>query len=197
MATLFWFALVVGAGLLLFSLLADADGGADGADLVVDAGADAADAHGFELLSVRTLTYFMFGFGATGVLLGLTGASLPLRVVIALVVGMLSGGLSAAAFGYLSRTQSGALLDDDTLVGLVGQVTVPLSRTGTGKIEVMRGHRELELLARPFDRDPETPESWTSVVIVDFEGGIARVSRYTDTLGSGDAPPALPQSTEE
>lgn len=194
MATLFWFALVVGAGLLLFSLLADADGGAD-ADLAVDA--DVADAHGFELLSVRTLTYFLFGFGATGVLLGLTGAGLPVRVIMALAVGVLSGGLSAAAFGYLTRTQSGALLDDDTLVGLVGQVTVPLSRSGTGKIEVLRGHREIELLARPFDRDPETPESWTSVVVIDFEGGIARVSRYTDTFGPGDAPPALPQSTEE
>lgn len=196
MATLFWFALVVGAGLLLFSLLADANGGADGADLALDADA-VPDMHGFELLSVRTATYFLFGFGATGVLLGLTGSTLVVRALVALLVGVLSAGLSAAAFGWLRRTQSGALLDDETLVGLVGQVTLPLSRTGTGKIEVQRGHREIELLARPFDRDPVEPESWSTVVIVDFEGGIARVSRYSESLEAGDAPPTLPLPRED
>jgi hypothetical protein len=196
MATLFWFALVVGAGLLLFSLFADADGGADGGDLAVDAGG-APGAHGFELLSIRTATYFLFGFGATGVLLGLTGTGAVIRTLMAILVGALAGGISAAAFGWLGRTQSGDLLDDDTLVGLVGQVTVPLSRTGTGKVEVVRGHRELELLARPFDRNPDAPETWSSVVIVDFEGGVARVSRYTESLGSGEPPPALPNPPEE
>lgn len=195
MAALFWFALVVGAGLLLFSLLADGHGGGDGADTAVDAGAG--DGHGYEWLSIRTATYFLFGFGATGVLLGLTGSGMLVRVLTSLFVGMLSGGISAAAFGWLGRTQSGALPEDETLVGLVGQVTLPLSRTGTGKIEVLRGHREIELLARPFDRDPDEPETWSTVVIVDFQGGIARVSRYTESIGPGDAPPELLQPPEE
>lgn len=193
MTALFWFALVVGAGLLLFSLLADADGASDGIDIVADADIDidGPGAHGFEWLSVRTATYFLFGFGATGVVLGLAGTGMLVRAAVATAVGLMAGGLSAAAFGYLRRTQSGELLSDATLVGLVGRVTLPLSRDGTGKIEVLRGGREIELLARPFDRDPEEPETWRSVVIVEFEGGIARVSRYTELVGSGDTPSAL------
>src|SRR5690606_21289047 len=66
MSALYWFALVVGAGLLGLSLFGDTDAGGD-----VDVDAAGGGADGFRILSTRNLTYFLFGFGATGVLLGL------------------------------------------------------------------------------------------------------------------------------
>lgn len=199
MAALYWFALILGAGLLLFSLVGDADGGADGVD--VDVGVDGVDAdgghgHGYEILSIRTITYFLFGLGATGVLLGLTTTGSLVRLATSLSVGLVSGGLSAAAFQWLGRTQSGVLQEDDSLIGLVGTVTLPLSRHGTGKIEVERSGRSLELLARPFERGDAEPESWTSVVVVDIDRGTALVTPYTDSLGAGPDPRGLPRPEE-
>ncbi len=194
MTTLYWFALIVGAGLLLFSLVGDADGG-DGTDFGHD-GDLAHDMHGLRILSMRTATYFLFAFGATGVLLSLTGAGALLRILVSLLVGTVSGGLSAAAFGWLGKTQSGHLLDDRSLVGLVGTVTLPLSAQGTGKIEVERAGRSLELLARPFDKEPIDVESWRTVVVIDVQRGTALVSPYTESLGSGEPLPRLPKTEE-
>jgi membrane protein implicated in regulation of membrane protease activity len=193
MNTYYWFALIVGAGLLLFSLLGDADGG-DGAD-----GADGndADPDGLRILSMRTATYFLFAFGATGILAGLTRAGGLVTAIVAAAAGVFSGGLSAATFRWLKRSQSGALAADDSLVGRVGRVTLPLSENGTGKIEIERSGREIELLARPFDKQPRTPEAWTTVVIIDVEGGTALVSPYNESLGAGDEVPRLPNPSEE
>jgi hypothetical protein len=196
MAALYWFALVLGAGLLLFSLVGDVDGGADGLDPGVDVDG-CGGAHGYEVLSIRTITYFMFAFGAAGVLLGLAGTGSIVRLLTSLGVGVVSGGASAAAFRWLGQTQSGQLQDDDSLVGLVGRVVVPLSMFGTGKVEVARSGREIELLARPFDQEPDQPETWTSVVIVEIEHGMALVTPYTDTLEPGRNPPGLPRPGEE
>jgi membrane protein implicated in regulation of membrane protease activity len=194
MNTYYWFALIVGAGLLLFSLLGDADSG-DGADGAGD-GHDA-DPHGMRILSMRTATYFLFAFGATGVLAGLTRADALATAIVSLGGGLLSGGLSAVAFRWLKQSQSGALEADDSLVGRVGRVILPLSENGTGKIEIQRSGREIELLARPFDKQPRTPEAWTTVVIIDVEGGTALVSPYNESLGAGDDVPRLPNPAED
>jgi hypothetical protein len=86
---------------------------------------------------------------------------------------------------------------DDTFIGRIGRVTLPLSMTGTGKIEIERGGREIELLARPFDREPVDPGGWTTVVIVEVEGGLALVSPYSEMLGASDDAPRLPTTSEE
>lgn len=194
MSTLYWFALVVGAGLLLFSLVGDADGGADGVD--ADGGFDGTG-HGYEILSIRTATYFLFAFGATGVLLPLAGASAPFAFAVSLIVAALSGGLSATAFRYLRRSQSGAMPADDSLVGLVGRVTLPISPGGSGKIEVERAGRTIELLARPFEREPDMPENWHSVVVVEVDGGTALVAPYRDLLDPGEVASGLPSPAED
>jgi membrane protein implicated in regulation of membrane protease activity len=194
MNTYYWFALIVGAGLLLFSLLGDADSG-HGADVAGD-GQDG-DPHGMRILSMRTATYFLFAFGATGVLAGLTGAGALITALVAGGAGVLSGGLSAAAFRWLQQNQSGALAADDSLVGRIGRVILPLSEHGMGKIEIERSGREIELLARPFDKQPRTPEAWTTVVIIDVEGGTALVSPYNESLGAVEDVPQLPNPSED
>jgi len=217
MTTLFWFALVVGGGLMLVSmlghLLGDVFGGdaggsdldsSGGPDLQVEAaaGADAAgaeivhagataggmhagDAHaagdheGYRLLSFRTAIYFLFGFGASGVLLTFAwGARRPVATAVAaLVVGSLAAWLCAALFRWVGRGEAGALAGDRALVGATGVVTLPLPPDGTGKVLVQVGGRELELLARPLeDTGPGDPSSWTDVMVVDVVDGVAVVT---------------------
>ena len=89
MSALYWFALVVGAGLLLLSLVGDLFG--DHGD---GAGADGhhGDAEGMKILSMRNATYFLFGFGGAGILLGwVWDRSQPVMTALsALAVGLLA-----------------------------------------------------------------------------------------------------------
>jgi hypothetical protein len=178
---LYWFGLVVGAGLLLISLAGDVFG--DHAELPGgDSDAHAAHGEGMKILSMRTATYFLFGFGGTGVLLSwLWDRGEPLATAFAaLAVGSLCGGISAAVFGYLRRSGSGDMEADSAWAGCVGQVLLPLSRDGTGKINVARAGREHALLARPFQADAPDPESWRSVVVIEIRNSIALVEPYTE-----------------
>jgi hypothetical protein len=178
MSALYWFAFVVGAGLLALSLFGDILGDVDGLDVDVDVDVDA-DSHvgdGFAILSTRNLTYFLFGFGATGVLLGWVGTGGIMTAAVATFVGLTAGAISAAAFGWLGRTESGQLLDDAGWAGRSGRVIVPLSAVGTGKITVERGGRSHELLARPFGDLEANPHNWATVLIVEMDDGVALVT---------------------
>lgn len=196
---LYWFAFVVGVGMFLFSLAADIFGDADvdaggvdvdlNADVDIDMHVDAdahvdADGHAghdtadFRILSIRNATYFLFAFGVTGVVLTwLTGGARPLvTVAAALALGTTGAAISTLAFGWVRRTEAGDLPSDRGWLGLTGRVMLPLSLEGSGKILVVRGGREHELLARPFDRDPVSPEDWVHVTILDMKSGVALVA---------------------
>lgn len=192
MSMLYWFALVVGAGLLLLSLFGDFFG--DDIDLPDDVEAGGAHGHGFDIFSIRNATYFLFAFGAAGLLVGRATGNTVLTLAVATTLGVLGGGISAAVFGWLRRTESGGLDDDAGWSGRIGEVVLPLSAEATGKILVGRGGREHELLARPFERDAATPEQWRSVLIVELENGIALVTPYTAALDSPDSMQTLPSS---
>jgi hypothetical protein len=77
MTTLFWLALVLGGGLALLSLLGDFLGFDHGGDVSGDVGGDVGgdlagghlDHDAAHILSLRSATYFLFAFGAVGVLL--------------------------------------------------------------------------------------------------------------------------------
>lgn len=186
---LYWFALVIGAGLLLMSLLGDFFGHAD-VDLPdADVGADGTHghAHVFDIFSIRNATYFLFAFGAGGLLVGRATDSAALAAVSATLLGLAGGAISSAVFGWLRRTESGGLADDAGWGGRVAEVVLPLSAEGTGKVLVNRGGREHELLARPFERGVESSDQWRSVVIVEMENGVALVTPYTGALDSPDA----------
>jgi membrane protein implicated in regulation of membrane protease activity len=169
MIGLYLFSLVLGGGLLLFSVLGDAGHHHD---------ADTAHDHdGFKVLSLRTITYFLFGFGATGAGLSWAwGGSGLLVAGLAIAVGIAIGGTSAAVFEYLRRDESGVHQGDQSFVGLAGHVTIPLSRGAPGKVLVRRGDRSYELLARPLGADPESPDRWKNVVVVEMHGATAVVA---------------------
>jgi hypothetical protein len=180
MSLLFWIALVLGGGLAVVSLLGDVFGD--------DASADF-DHDGLHILSLRSATYFLFAFGAVGVLLdwawgGRLGA---VTALAALSTGSAAALFSAYVFRWVRRTGSGAMPDDRSLVGLAGLVVLPL-RPGSGRVVVRRGGREHELMARPFEDAPDA-ESWTSVVVVDVVDGTALVSPYAPAELRGDLLP--------
>jgi hypothetical protein len=190
MTLLFWLALVLGGGLALLSVAGDIFG--DDASGAGDASGDI-DHDGFHILSLRSVTYFLFAFGAVGVLLDwVWGGRLTLvTLAAALATGVGAGLFSAYVFRWLRRTESGAMPADTTLVGLPAEVVLPL-RPGSGKVVVRRGGREYELMARPFD-EAAGAESWTDVVVVEIVDGTALVSPYSPAdLRSDLLPPSSP-----
>ncbi|MEO5588540.1 MAG: hypothetical protein ABIS03_03050 [Gemmatimonadaceae bacterium] len=183
MTFLFWLALVIGGGLLLLSLIGD-----HGSDVDHDISHDAG--HGGDwgkIFSLRYATYFLFAFGATGTLLQLLwkGKGTPIVFIIAALTGAIAWGLSAVAFNYLKRTDTGDLQGDRWLIGRTGTVTLPLRTDSTGKIQVRHAGQIQELLARPHDESEEHPEQWDSVMIVEIRDGIALVAPSLNQLETG------------
>jgi hypothetical protein len=174
MFTLYVFAVVVGGGLLAFSFL----GGADG-----DAHHDVDHGHpAVQWLSLRTATYFLFVFGGVGAVLSKTwpAGTAPIVLLLAAVAGLGVGALVSAAFAWLRRTDSGDRAHDEEFVGLTGRVVLPIRSGGVGKVQVQRGGRTIELLARAVRADVAESALWTSVIVVDMDKGTALVTPLED-----------------
>lgn len=211
MLAVYIFCLVLGGSLMAVSVLSDVFGDAGGdldidmggdvdfqldagdfdagdLDLDLDAGdvdVDAGEAtHATKILSIRTLIYALFGFGAVGTLLSFLGPGwlLP-TLAFALVGGFLSGGVVTTVFNYLKKTDTGAQLSDTTYIGLSGTVTLPIGLGSPGSVAVDRGHRRISLRALPHPSAVESdPTTWKSVVVVDMERGVARVAPLEEDL---------------
>jgi hypothetical protein len=191
MTFFYWLSLVVGGGLFLLSLAGDKLGahGQSHLDGDSDIGTDGLVHDDFDwgkLLSLRYLTYALFAFGAVGVTMGVLwdGTRELTTAVAATFTGITAWLGSAALFGYLRQSESGQLADDRTLIGRVGQITLPLMAGRTGKVLVTRSGQTQELLARPMDDDDANLQSWNSVVIVEMRDGIAFVAPYSEEPSS-------------
>jgi hypothetical protein len=189
MSALYWFAMVVGVGMYLFSVFADTHGHGDVDGHVHDAG----DHHGvdsFKLLSLRNATYFLFAFGVTGVALQWIwgGTRGLLTAILALGIGALGAGISTVVFGWLRKSESGDMPGDRVWLGATADVVLPLSANGTGKIFVSRSGRSQELLARPFDADATNPERWSSVMVLEIRDGVALVAPNEELTPDEPAP---------
>jgi hypothetical protein len=187
MLPLYLFALIVGGGLLLFSLFAGNDGEADAAevDAEVDHGIDfhhEIPDHGWvevqDFLSIRTLLYLLAGVGASGTLLDLlTPASTVVALAWALFTGIAAAALAASVYGWVRNSGSGEVpTDPDYLRGVAARVIVPVHPGHRGKILALHGGREVELLARLFRPDDAPCLRGSEVVIVDIEGDTALVT---------------------
>lgn len=172
MMALYLFSVLLGGGLLAFSLFAgDAD-----ADVDVDVGDGGSDA--LRWLSLRTVTYFLFVFGGVGAALTATwhGITAPLVALLAAGSGVGVASVVSALFRYLKRTDSGDRGGDERIIGLSGRLTVPFGASGTGKVLVSSASRSLELMARPFDNEKGDPSTWTNVIVVEMDHGTALVA---------------------
>ncbi|HEX6316903.1 MAG TPA: hypothetical protein VFZ73_18655 [Gemmatimonadaceae bacterium] len=195
MNALYWFASVVGVGMYLFSVLGG--GQHDGGDDLHGGGDAHHDVDTYKLLSLRNATYFLFAFGVTGLTLSWMwgGSRALLTALLALAIGGTGAAISTAVFGWLKRSESGDMPGDRAWLGASGQVVLPLSTGGTGKIFVSRGGRSQELLARPFDDDATRPETWMTVMVLEIRDGVALVAP-NDELNPDEAAPRLARPTE-
>jgi hypothetical protein len=180
--SLYLFALLLGSGLLLFSLVG---GDSDGDVEALDSG------NPMQFLSLRTLTYFLFVFGGVGAILSWSWPSAAALIVLPLAVasGLVVGGLASAAFGYIRKTNSGDRDSEQSFVGLTGRVTLALGASGLGKVLVHRGDRAYELLARPFDATTAGFPDGASVVVVEMNRGTALVAPIDAIALQEELPP--------
>ena len=190
MAPLYLFCLIVGGGLLLFSLLGHDSDAHAGGDVHVDgdAGGDLQSGHGAplegdwgiarEFFSIRAFFYLLAGFGATGFLLdSLTDASALATALWATLVGVMAAILAGGMYAVLKRSESGLVPDTaDHLVGLPAQVVLPVLEDRRGKIRLISAGREIELLARLYGAEDGNCPRGSTVVIVDVQGDTALVT---------------------
>ncbi len=182
MLTAFIFSLVVGGGLLTLTLFGDLFGGdVDAeADIGMDADADALSGGSeiAKLLSLRSLVYALFGFGGSGLLLVWAGTPPMLSALIAAGMGLGCGALVSTVFGYLKRTEAGAIPGERALVGLSGKIVMAIGEGETGAVRIRSGERRYEMRARA-DLPPgaaQTLEAGSAVVVVDVTEGVALVT---------------------
>lgn len=175
MSAIYWFALIVGGGLLAATLLDDPF------DLLGDGGVGDGAGEPSRLLSLRLLTNFLFAFGAAGLLAGLIPGLGPIAVPLtALTVGVLAGLAVSAMFGYVQRTATGEREGEESFVGCIGRVVLPVTTSQPGRVMVTRGSREFELRARLFQGESFEGEIGRSVVVVEMTDGTALVAPLED-----------------
>jgi membrane protein implicated in regulation of membrane protease activity len=193
MAAVYLFTLILGGGLLVLSLLGGESSDVDLGELELDGlgdvgdaadlgGAEGPDADGTasKIFSLRSLIYALFGFGGTGSLLTALGITGTATLLAAAVTGLVLGALVSIVFGYLHRTESGAMPGDEALLGLTGHVVLPMSAESPGAVVVLRGDRQLRLRALPHASGRGDPSEWERILVVEVEGGVARVTPLED-----------------
>lgn len=150
------------------------DGAAD-VDVDVSGGADAVDGHTLgsfgisQLFSVRSLIYFLLGFGWGGVCFGGIEA-LWLRGVVAVLTGLVFVAMFVWIMRIMLRLEASGNVSIDECVGLTGNVYLRIGaqRSSRGKVSVsVRGAlREYDALT-----DGAEIPSGASVKVIGVEGG--------------------------
>lgn len=182
MISLYLFSLLVGGGLLIAASVGSGDHGHDG-HIGHDGPHQGGHGNAAQFLSLRTLTYFLFAFGGVGsVLTWKWDVAGILIFALSALAGLGVAAITAASFEYLRRTDSGGRDSEDSFVGLSGRVVVPIGSGGMGKVQVVRGDRTFELLARPFDGNAGGMSNWKSVIVVEMSRGTALVTPIDDPL---------------
>ena len=189
MLSLYAFCLVLGGGFLAVSLFGDAfdtdfgdvDTDLD-ADLASDLGGDLeTDAGGWaRILSIRSLIYAVFGFGAVGTGLHIIwGGEQPgVTAAFAGIGGVASGALISVLFSFVKRTESGDRPSEDRYSGLLGVVSLPITDEGGGQIVVTQSDRTFRLPARIHSSvsDRSGSSEWSEVMVIAMEKGVAFVA---------------------
>lgn len=201
MLGLYLFAMVVGVGLVLFSVLGGGDNDASDIDAAIDADADVEfeAEHGgsmgvgvgeivLGLFRPRNLTFLLAAFGTTGTLLTLAGTNAASTFVLATAMGAGAWVLTHAVFTWLRHTDSAVdALSDRDLEGTIGTVTLPIAPGHRGRITAVVAGRQTYITARLVAGIDRPLAVGTEVLIRHTEAGVVEVIP-TDTLG-------LPPST--
>ncbi|TSA87235.1 hypothetical protein FNU79_04950 [Deinococcus detaillensis] len=171
---LYLFCLIVGGGLLAFSVIGGHDhdfSGGGGAD--ADAGAEHGLGEVASYFSLRAIISFVAFFGLGGLAargLGLGGLT---QLGFALICGLLVGAFAAVAL-RLARTRGETDTHASKLEGRVGKVLVAPALGRLGKVEVTVAGQTEQMLAR--SDDPLLPGA--SVIVIGIAGGVLDVRAW-------------------
>lgn len=173
--------LIIQTVLLFLGIGNDADGvddipdDMDSADGVFgeDTAAEGADLEGFDglrIFTVRGVIAFLVVFGWVGIVMDGAGAPLYATVPVAAVAGAAMMLLLAFLFRAVMRLRSDGNTDNKNAVGTSGKVylTVPPSRTGEGKVQIMLQGAYVERNA--VTDDTEAIPTGCEIIVVGVSG---------------------------
>ena len=127
---------------------------------------DAADFDGLRIITVRGVVAFFVMFGWTGLAMDRAGCPLYATLPVAFVAGSAVMILLAILFKWVMKLQNDGNINNRNAIGVAGKVylTVPSSRKGMGKVNVMIQGSYVERNA-VTDEDEDIPTGSEIVVI--------------------------------
>lgn len=204
MLTLFLVCLIIGGGLLAFSLLSGTHdnstidhSGELQIDHEMDYSTDAhtgghfsshylnqADSHNVnatetvKFFSLRNFIYFLTFFGLTGTLLTLFDINSIIALLSSFGIGILSYVFGFKLMKYFKSSETGEIVNIYNLIGRTGKVEMDIVGGNKGKILVNFGGRLIELIAIKSETDEtESIKSGEEVLITDIQQNIAIVEK--------------------
>lgn len=198
MFALYVTSLIIGGGLLLFSLLSggeagEVDGVAGGGPEGSEVGEGGSQGSALPLASLFFWTFFLAFFGLTGVLLSTlapaTGALLTGGLSAG--VGLVAGLIASRVLRGLGRAEVDSITRPADVVGRLGRVVVPVGKEQPGKVRVELKGRTVVLLAYGDTVVPLAPAHRVFVHDV-LEDGSVRVVSAEEPRGL--QPPPVPVS---
>lgn len=148
----------------------DTDTGLDG-----DSALDAVGSFVSTLLSFRSIVFFTFFFGFTGVLFRFLSVGAITTLVVALGLGAVAAVLNAQLFGYLRRTGSSSQRLARDIEGHSAKVVLPISGGQKGRIRADLSGQPTFMVAVPYTGNGSFGVG-DSVVVVEVQNGTARVA---------------------
>lgn len=143
----------------------------------------------FKLLkavSPTRLSLFLLFAGATGTL---SLKLMPFLGLISLIPALLVGAvISNAMFNalglFMTKLSSSTNFQDESLIGTVGELTLPIGPNNMGEIVISNINGRHNGPAKPYNPDQEI-KKLTKVIVSDYRDGIFYVVPYEDETVSG------------
>lgn len=206
MLTLFLVCLIIGGGLLAFSLLSGSHdnstmehSGEFQTDSEIDVHTEIASESGVstghitseispshstdasetvKFFSIRNFIYFLTFFGLTGTLLTLFEINTLISFLSSLGIGILSYLFGFKLMKYFKASETGEIMNVYNLIGRTAKVEIDIIEGNKGKIVVNFGGKLIELVAVKSDTAGyESLKSGEEVLITDIQQNIAIVDK--------------------
>jgi membrane protein implicated in regulation of membrane protease activity len=168
MTGLYLFAAAAGVPLVLWFLFGGGEDGGGGDDGIAGVM--------LRRLPLNTIAFVAAAFGVCGLVLTAVGTGGGTTFAAAAVAGAVAGGLNAALFGYLRRSESTTEVTDEQLTGKIGRVVLPLTGERRGRIALTVAGQHIQLSALALPDAPDELVVGAAVLVVDVHDGIARVA---------------------
>lgn len=176
MRELYFFAAAVGVPLVLWFLFSGGDeGGEGGAD-------DGIGGVMLRLLPLSTIAFFLATFGVCGLVLDFANTGGATTFAAATGTAVVAGALNSTLFAYLRRSESGSSVTERELAGSIGRVVLPIAGERRGRVALDVGGQQVYLSAQTMPDAPAELEVGAPVLVVEVDGGIARVTRLDPEL---------------